>query len=189
MHLKNKLILASNSPRRKELLLQTGIPFSIQVEETEEIKEGDPVFVVTENARLKGEKVANKNPDAFVLASDTVVAINNQVLFKPKDEQDAFRMLSLLQNNWHEVYTGVALFWEGKVKVTYDVTKVHFVPLTEDRILHYISTNEPMDKAGAYALQGIGGMYVDRVEGSFSNVIGLPMALVRTLLIEKGFEI
>lgn len=184
-----ELILASASPRRRELLGCTGLQFSVQSADVEEIKDGLPQAVVTGNARLKGEAVASLHPLALVLAADTVVAAQGRVLGKPADERDAARMLSLLSGAWHAVLTGVTLIAPGFEKTVCDVSRVHFVQLTERDIERYVKTGEPMDKAGAYALQGIAGMFVDRIEGSYSNVIGLPMALVRSLLLDAGCEL
>ncbi len=184
-----KIILASASPRRRELMGYTGLQFTVQVADVEETRQGTPKEIVEQNAKLKGLAVAKQHPDCVVLSADTVVAIQEQVLGKPKDEEDAVRMLHMLEGAWHEVYTGVTLIWPKHEKTVSDISRVHFSPLSDAVIRRHVKTGEPMDKAGAYALQGIGGMFVDRIEGSYSNVIGLPMALVRSLLIEAGYEI
>ncbi len=189
MNMPQKIILASASPRRRELMGYTGLDFIIQAADVEETGHGTPREIVEQNALLKGRAVAERHPDNVVLSADTVVAVQGQVLGKPKDEEDAVRMLRMLQGVWHEVYTGVTLLWPGHEKTVSDISRVHFSPLTDTVIRRYVRTGEPMDKAGAYALQGIGGMFVDRIEGSYSNVIGLPMAVVRALLMEAGFEI
>lgn len=182
------LILASGSPRRRELVGYMGIPFQIITADAEEMKEGAPEELVTENARRKAAAVAAAHPGQVVLGADTIVFLNGRVLGKPRDETEAREMLSCLQGVWHEVYTGVCVIADGKTAVRYDVSRVLFTPLTEKEIAAYVKTGEPMDKAGAYALQGRGGMYVQRIEGSYSNVIGLPMALTREMLIEAGIR-
>lgn len=176
------MILASASPRRKELLASMGIPFDIITADTEEATDGEPRHVVMQNARLKAEAVQKNHPGRMILGSDTVVSIDGQVLGKPRDEEDAFRMLRALSGRKHKVYTGVCLIANGKADVRCDETDVYFSALSDDEIRRYIATGEPMDKAGAYAIQGIAGMYVEKINGSFSNVIGLPTALVRLML-------
>lgn len=183
------LILASSSPRRKELMGYTGLPFTVVTADAEEIKQGLPEALVMENARRKARAVAANHPGHTVIGADTVVFQEGRVLGKPRDEQDAVNMLTHLAGAWHTVYTGVCVIAaDGREDVRFDASKVLFSALSQDDILRYVRTGEPMDKAGAYALQGIGGMYVRRIEGSYSNVIGLPMALVRDMLKEAGIE-
>lgn len=182
MHLPLPLILASASPRRKELLSQMGVPFEVIVAETEEIAIGSPRELVMKNAREKALAVQNMHPERMILGSDTVVCVDGQVLGKPRDEEDAFRMLKSLAGRKHAVYTGVCLLSPGKEDVQCDETQVFFSALSDEEIRRYIATKEPMDKAGAYAIQGQAGMFVEKIHGSFSNVIGLPMALVRRML-------
>lgn len=184
-----KLILASSSPRRRELMGYTGIPFEVITADAEELKTGAPEELVMENAARKAAAVAEKHPGRLVLGADTVVYLQNRVLGKPRDEKDAEEMLMLLSGAWHTVYTGVCLIKDGYRDVGLDQSRVQFSFLSHDTILRYIATGEPMDKAGAYALQGCGGMFVRRIEGSYSNVIGLPMALVRDMLIKAGMQI
>lgn len=183
-----KLILASSSPRRRELMEYTGIPFEVKVSDAEEASEGAPEWLVTENARLKGAAVAAMHPDAVVLSSDTLVYLpdTGKVLGKPRNEEEAVSMLLSMQGRWHEVYTGVCVMHEGRQDVRYDKARVLFDPLTEDTIRKYVATGEPMDKAGSYALQGRGGMFVRAIDGSYSCVIGLPMATVREMLMPYG---
>ena len=183
------LILASASPRRRELLGYMGVPFTVVSADAEEVETGTPREIVEKNALLKGETVLRRCPGRVVLAADTLVNVDGEVLGKPKDAQDAKRMLRLLSGAWHEVHTGVALFSMKGIARRHVVTRVHFVTLSEETIERYVLSGEPMDKAGAYALQGIGGMFVDSIEGSYSNVIGLPMATVRALLIEAGYAL
>lgn len=168
----------------------TGIPFIIdapQVDETCALGARDAVAELSRRKALAG---AALHPHQVVLASDTLVAIDDQPLGKPADEADAFRMLRQLSGRWHHVYTGVCVIdTEGGVHADVDATAVHFCPMTDDEIRAYIATGEPMDKAGSYALQGIAGLWVDRIEGSSSNVIGLPLTLTRRLLAEAGLPV
>ena len=184
------LILASASPRRRELMAYTGVPYQVITADAEEIKTGEPETLVMENARRKAQAVWRRHPDSAVLGADTVVYQNGSVLGKPKDQADAKDMLRSLSGAWHTVYTGVCLITpDGQTDVRCDASRVRFVPLTDADIDWYIASGEPMDKAGAYAVQGRAGMYVSRIEGSYSNVIGLPMHLVRDMLREAGFSI
>lgn len=180
------LILASASPRRRELVGYMGIPFEVITAEAEEIKEGAPETLVMENARRKAGAVAKDHPGRTVLGADTIVYLNGQVLGKPRDEEEAKGMLSMLSGVWHTVYTGVCVIRGGEEDVRWEASRVLFVPLDGDTIARYVKTGEPMDKAGAYALQGRGGMFVSKIDGSYSNVIGLPMALAREMLIAAG---
>lgn len=182
------LILASSSPRRRELVGYMGIPFEIRTADAEELKAGAPEELVMENAVRKAAAVAASHPGRLVLGADTVVYLENRVLGKPRDEKEAEEMLLLLSGAWHTVYTGVCLMRDGYRDVRSDTSRVQFSPLSIETIRHYISTGEPMDKAGAYALQGRGGMFVRRIEGSYSNVIGLPMAMVRDMLMKAGVK-
>lgn len=167
----------------------TGIPFEVITAEAEETKEGGPEALVTENARRKARAVWNAHPGRTVLGADTVVFLSGRVLGKPRDEEDAVRMLRQLSGAWHQVYTGVCVIGkDGAEDVRFDLSRVLFTALEEETIRRYVRTGEPMDKAGAYALQGVGGMYVERIEGSYSNVIGLPLALTRRMLRDAGFE-
>ena len=184
------LILASASPRRRELMAYTGIPFQVITADTEEIKTGDPVALVMENARRKAQAVGRQHPDSVVLGADTIVYQNGAVLGKPKDQEDARAMLRRLSGAWHTVYTGVCVIKPiGEQDMRCDASQVQFVPLGDADIERYIASGEPMDKAGAYAVQGRAGMFVSRIEGSYSNVIGLPMHLVRDMLQKAGFEL
>ena len=179
-----KIILASNSPRRKELLQLNGIDFEVIPSNVDEVI--DHELNVYENvmnlAKIKCLDVYQKNTGRTVLAADTIVVFNNEILGKPKDEKDAFRMLSLLSGQTHEVITGVAVAKDNGVEVSYEVSKVVFKNLTEEEIFEYISTKEPMDKAGSYAIQGIGGKFIEKFEGDFNNIVGLPVELVKKML-------
>ena len=188
--MKQSLILASASPRRRELIAYTGLPFEAYSADAEEIKSGEPRALVMENARRKAHAAAKAYPGRMVLSADTVVYLDGRVLGKPKDETEARDMLRRLSGNTHTVYTGVCVIGEdGREFADADASRVEFVPLSEEAIAWYIATEEPMDKAGAYAVQGRAGMFVRRIEGSYSNVIGLPMALVRDMLKAAGAEL
>ncbi len=181
------LILASASPRRRELLALTGLPFSIDAPDVDESCTLIPREAVAELSRRKALAAAKLHPGCVILAADTLVAVEDTALGKPHDEEDAFRMLRMLSGRWHQVYTGVtAIAADGTVHTDTDVTNVHFQPMTDAEIRRYISTGEPMDKAGAYAVQGIAGLWIDALQGSHTNVIGLPMTLTRELLSACG---
>ena len=183
------LILASSSPRRRELMEGVGLPFQVITADAEELKTGDPQALVMENARRKALAVWREHPDCLVLGADTVVYQGNRVLGKPRDDEDARDMLRSLSGKWHSVFTGVCLIGpDGKEDVRADESRVKFVELDEGAIERYVKSGEPRDKAGAYAVQGRAGMFVSRIEGSFSNVIGLPMHLVRDMLLGAGIR-
>ena len=189
--MKQPLILASASPRRRELMVYTGLPFEVICAGAEEIKTGEPDVLVMENARRKARAVAALHPGRMVLAADTVVYQDGRVLGKPRDEQDARDMLRRLSGNTHTVYTGVCVIdgKTGKKQTQTDSTEVHFLPIDDASAWRYIRSGEPMDKAGAYAVQGRAGMFVRSISGSYSNVIGLPMAMVREILKAAGADI
>ena len=183
------LILASASPRRLELLSLFGIPFEAIPSAAEENAPGDGRQQVASIARAKCDEVAARFPHRFVLAADTLVCVDNLVLGKPKSEAEAQAMLQALSGRWHEVHTGVCLRGPGGYfHLQAETTRVEFDTLNAETIRRYVQTGEPMDKAGAYAIQGISGIFVTRIEGSPSNVIGLPLALVRTMLTDAGFS-
>ncbi len=187
--MERSLILASASPRRRELMSYTGVPFAVITAEAEEVKEAPPEALVMENARRKARAVWQGHPGAVVLGADTIVYQEGQALGKPRDEADARRMLRSLSGAWHTVYTGVCVIGpDGKEDTRFDETRVLFAPLDDSAIDRYVASGEPMDKAGAYAVQGMAGMFVRRIEGSPSNVIGLPMALAREMLRRAGIE-
>lgn len=177
--LKN-LILASASPRRKELLQQTNIPFDIVVSTIEEIVDPTltPQEVVISLANQKATDVANQYRNSVVLGSDTIVVHNNEILGKPRDESDAFRMLKLLSGATHDVMTGVAIVSEEKTVTFAVTTQVTFWELTDDEIHRYIATKEPMDKAGSYGIQGKGCLFVKEIQGDYFSVVGLPISKV-----------
>ena len=191
-----KLILASASPRRAEILRNAGIPFEIRATDVDESRLPDeaPAQYVRRLALTKAVSAADRNPelgdDALVLGADTVVVVDTDILGKPVSPDDARRMLARLSGRSHQVHTGVALLQiSGKQqRAVEEVTRVHFTHLTHQEIEDYIAIGEPFDKAGAYAIQGIGGRYVTRIEGCYFNVMGLPLARVWTLLREFGLR-
>lgn len=181
------LILASASPRRRELLSMTGLPFTVDAPEVDETCSLPPREAVLALSRRKALAAAALHPGCVVLAADTLVSVDDAALGKPHDEEDAFRMLRSLSGRWHQVYTGVTVVdAQGHAVSEVDGTDVHFEAMTDAEIRRYIATGEPMDKAGAYAVQGIAGLWIDQLRGSHTNVIGLPMTLVRRLLAQCG---
>ena len=181
------LILASASPRRRELLGLTGLPFTIDAPDVDESCDLPPREAVKELSRRKALAAAQLHPGCVILAADTLVSVDEKALGKPHDAEDAFRMLTMLSGRWHQVYTGVTVVdADGTLHCEADVTDVHFEAMSEEAIRRYIATKEPMDKAGAYAVQGIAGLWIDKLQGSHTNVIGLPMALTRRLLEQCG---
>lgn len=190
MSSEHQLILASASPRRRELLTLTGIPFTIDAPEVDETCSLGARDAVAELSRRKALAAAARHPGCVILASDTLVAVDDVPLGKPRDEEDAFRMLRLLSGRWHQVYTGVCtISAEGCIHVDVSATDVRFGDMTEDEIRAYIRTGEPLDKAGAYALQGAAGLWVEEIRGSASNVIGLPLTATRRLLAKCGLHV
>lgn len=184
-----RLILASQSPRRRELLSLTGIPFMVDAPEVDETCTLGARDAVMELSRRKALAAAARHPGQVVLASDTLVAVDDVPLGKPVDEADAFRMLRSLSGRWHQVYTGVCVVSpSGEVFADVDATDVRFGDMSDEAIHAYIHTKEPMDKAGAYALQGIAGLWIEEIRGSHTNVIGLPLTLTRTLLEKCGLH-
>jgi septum formation protein len=178
-----ELVLASQSPRRRELLTAAGIAFRVHAANIDEtpLPGESPVDYVRRLAREKAEAV----PGATVLGADTVVVIDGQMLGKPGSPEDAARMLRLLSGRRHEVVTGICLKG-GEAIVDHDTTAVYFARLTEQEILDYVASREPLDKAGGYAIQGLGSKFVERIEGSYSNVVGLPVSLVYRYLRGAG---
>jgi len=179
-HRKNRLVLASGSPRRRELLTQLGVPFEVirpDVDETPRPGER-PVDLVR---RLAGAKASAVDRDP-VLAADTIVDLDGEVFGQPRDPDDATRMLRRLSGRTHRVHTGVALRAEGEEDVAVVTTLVTMVAITSGALQWYLGTGEPFDKAGAYAIQGAGGVLVEGVRGSVSNVVGLPLTTVAELL-------
>lgn len=179
----NTIILASASPRRKEILEKHGIPFQIQVSDVDESHEKmHPAKLVEELSKRKAKAVFEKFPDKVVLGADTVVAYGDEILEKPKDDEDAYRMISLLQGNVHQVYTGVTICSAEK-KTTFSVkTDVYVKEMSPEEIKAYVATGEGRDKAGSYAIQGIFSKYIEKYDGDYENVVGLPGSYVEEVL-------
>jgi septum formation protein len=173
------LVLASKSPRRQQILRDAGIPFVVRAADIpEERRPGEPAIdYVRRLAEEKAFAVAMA-PGEVVLGADTTVVIDGQVLEKPRDAADALRMVTLLSGREHEVITGICLRSESRKIVDVAITRVRFVELTRDEIEAYAASGEPMDKAGGYAIQGLASKFIDRIEGDYFNVVGLPVALV-----------
>jgi septum formation protein len=195
------LILASASPRRQELLRSVGISFVVQPTDISEIpRPGEnPKSCAERLAREKAEVVARRRPGNLVVGADTIVVVNGEMLGKPTDANDAARMLRLLSGRSHQVITGVCLIGpeprtENRQLRTFEdirseTTTVFMDSLSDSDIQSYIATGEPMDKAGAYAIQGIASRWIPRIEGDYSNVVGLPVALVYRMLRAHGTEL
>jgi septum formation protein len=189
-----KLILASASPRRRELLAQAGYPFEVQPSSVLESRQPgeDAIRFATRLAREKAEEVfarraaAGTVESAMVLGADTVVVCDGEVMGKPSDAADASRMLLLLSGRTHHVVTGVAVVWGASsppaVEVAAELTQVTMRTLSPEEVSAYVASGEPMDKAGAYAIQGYAGRWIPRISGCYFNVVGLPLALVASLL-------
>lgn len=179
-NLKSKIILASASPRRKELLSRAEVKFDICIKSVDEtVPAGmNPAEGAEHTAAVKAMAVSFINNDAIVIGADTIVVLGDEVLGKPKDKEDAVRMLKMLSGREHEVITGVCLAYGGKYETFHCVSKVRFFPLTDEEIRRYVLSGEPLDKAGAYGIQGKGMMLVESIEGDFYNIVGLPVALV-----------
>lgn len=204
----SQIILASASPRRRELLEQVGITFSVWPAKGEEVIRGSsPGEVVLELSKQKAEEVASSvlayneghkelttPQDILVIGADTVVAHGSQILGKPKDEADAARMLSLLAGKTHSVYTGVTLVFIDKQGRTgehafYERTEVSMYDMSEEEIGRYVASGEPMDKAGAYGIQGKCAIHIQKIQGDYNNVVGLPVARIYQELTRLGFDL
>ena len=195
-----ELILASASPRRRELLGYFGLPFTVLPapgpEEPPKEAEAEAGRTAWYLSREKARRVAQAHPQALVIGADTVVGINGQILGKPRDEDDARRMLRLLSGREHQVYTGVSLVRCGVYPAvpSYSdtnlaMTRVFFREMTDAEIDAYVATGEPMDKAGAYGYQGRAGLFVERIEGDYYNVVGLPLCLLGNMLSKAGVKL
>jgi septum formation protein len=191
-----KLILASASPRRAEILRNAGIRFEIWSTDVDEsrLDNESPGEYVRRLALAKALAAAEKTPDLAaddpIIGADTVVVVDSAILGKPASSDDAKRMLRSISGSVHEVHTGLALLQTSGMqqRVAEEITRVHFAHLSDQEIEDYIATGEPFDKAGAYAIQGVGGRFVKRIEGCYFNVMGLPLARLWTLLREFGLE-
>ena len=183
---KKQFILASSSPRRAQILTREKVRFEIKIPDSSEEENtfSDPVTHVLELSRRKAQSVADEVEDGIILGADTIVVLEGEILGKPKNKNGALSILKKLSGRMHQVYTGITLINKstGKMISDYDVTKVKFNQLDEEEILNYIATGEPMDKAGAYGIQGMGSFLVDHIEGSLDNVIGLPTEKLQEML-------
>ena len=191
--LKGKLVLASKSPRRAQILEAVGWPFeqiAANVDESR-LSSENALTYVQRLALTKAETIVKGISAGLVIGADTVVVIDEEILGQPRDDQDARRMLTLLSGKWHEVVTGVALLRAGQTSpalVAYQTTRVRFCNMQGEDIDWYIATGEPQDKAGAYAVQGKGALFIEEIQGDYFNVMGLPVRLVYNLLrkLHKG---
>jgi len=187
------IVLASSSPRRQELIRNLGLEaLVIPSQVDEEVDPGlAPERIVEELAFRKADSVARKQTDAIVIGSDTIVVVDGNILGKPSDEADAFRMLQRLQGRTHEVFSGIACIdaSTGRSLVRHCRTVVQMKPLDVHQIKRYIATGEPMDKAGSYAIQGIGATLVTGIEGDYFNVVGMPLHLLSDMLSQFGVDI
>ncbi|NLY90148.1 MAG: septum formation inhibitor Maf [Firmicutes bacterium] len=194
-----RLILASASPRRQDLLAMLGLDFKVMVSTFEEKERSGlpatPAELVMTTARGKAEeifRITSRQPetaDDIVIAADTIVVLDGRFLGKPGSKEEARQMLLALSGRWHQVFTGLALLHRRKSVAAYEMTRVHFRPLTDEEINAYIDTGEPMDKAGAYGIQGLGAIFIDRIDGCFYNVMGLPVPRLALLLREYGITL
>jgi septum formation protein len=189
---KPKIILASSSPRRAELLRDLGVEFDVAPSRISERPHPDeaPPDYITRLARAKVIAAARSRDEGLVIGADTVVVLNSRLMGKPRDEQDAAQMLRDLSGKWHAVMTGVALYdvaTRNEV-ADYEKTLVRFAQMSNEEIDWYVATREPMDKAGAYGIQGYGGMFVEEIAGNYYNVVGLPVPLVYRLARRLGYS-
>lgn len=185
-----EIILASQSPRRAQLMRQFGVDFRVVVGPAQEISHGEPQATAAANALSKAASVAEKYPQALTIGADTVVVLDGRILGKPGDAQEAEAMLRALSGRAHVVITGVALCVGRKEARTFAVaTAVKFRPISEREIKAYVRTGEPLDKAGAYGIQGLGGLFVEEINGCYFNVVGLPMPRLVLELRDFGIEV
>jgi septum formation protein len=187
-----KIVLASSSPRRRRLMEQLGLGFTVVEPGTvREVNSGVPEEAVLANALAKAKDVVERKRDAIVISADTVVVVGGEVLGKPASASEAEEMLTLLQGRTHRVMTALAVVHAASGAVESDVveTRVRMLPMTSEEISAYVGTGEPMDKAGGYAIQGLGAVLVDEIEGCYNNVVGLPLSRLAMLLRRFGIGI
>lgn len=184
-----ELILASQSPRRRELFDLIGLPFTVLVSEADEdIPLEEPGAYVEKLALRKADAVFAQHPESCVVGADTIVWLDGAIIGKPKDEADAYRILRLLSGRTHTVYTGLAILAPGSKEALHDATRVTFASLSDAEIWAYIHSGEPLDKAGAYGVQGKGAIFVEKVEGCYFTVIGLPVPRLYRALAKLGIR-
>lgn len=179
-----RIILASSSPRRRELLLQLGLAFEIYSPDIDEsVLPGEGVSAYVERlARAKAQAVLSRFPDAIVIAADTSLGVDGEILGKPESKQHAFAIWQKISSRWHDVFSGVCMGTKDKISSIVVRTQVEFQPLSINDMEDYWATGEPIGKAGGYAIQGIAARYIPRIEGSYSNVVGLPLYETAQLL-------
>ncbi len=185
------LVLASGSPRRQAMLIDLGVPFVQRVGEVDEsVLPGESAIDLVLRLAAAKAAVVELSSHEIALAADTIVTIDGEILGKPGDPHEAREMLASLAGREHKVHTGVAVRTSDEApNVQVATTKVSISSLDEDTVARYVETGEPLDKAGAYAIQGLGAAFVDKIDGSYSNVVGLPLTLARSMLAEVGFDI
>lgn len=184
-----ELILASKSPRRIQLLQQFGLEFRIHAADVPEVGAETPEQTALGNALAKAQAVYELFPGSLIIGADTIVVIGQEILGKPSDRDDAVRMLRLLSGKKHRVITGVALLSAVKQRTIYVSTDVYFRHLEDYEIRTYINSGEPFDKAGSYAIQGIGGAFVESISGCYYNVVGMPIPRLLLELREFGIDV
>ena len=186
-----KIILASASPRRRELLATAGVDFEILVSQADEsVPDGtQPEAAAVMTAEKKARAVKTLHPDGTVIGADTVVVSEGEIMGKPADRQDAVRMLSRLSGKVHTVVTGVCILGKDKEISFAQSTKVEFYPLSAEEIEAYVDSGEPMDKAGSYGIQGLGSLLVEKIDGDFFNVMGLPLCTLGEMLKTQGVRV
>lgn len=181
------IILASGSPRREELLKKLCDEFIIDVCEVDEIQTADnPIELAIKNAQIKAETVAKRHSEDIVIGADTIVVLNGEIFGKPHDVEGAVEMLRTLAGNKHEVISGIAIVKSGETFTAAEVTEVYFGDMTDSEIREYVATGEPLDKSGSYALQGGAAKFIRKINGDWSNVVGLPLYGLRNLAKTAG---
>jgi len=187
-----KIILASSSPRRKEIFKMLSLPFEVRHPQIKEVVHKDPIETALENSLLKVKDIVKrynlKNQNALVISADTIVVLKNKILGKPKNEKEAFNMLKSLSGKTHKVITSVGIYFKN-FYTFYDEAIVRFKNLTDEEINWYISTKEPLDKAGSYGIQGIGSIFIKEIQGDFFTVMGFPVSKFYDFLKELGLDL
>jgi len=178
-----RIILASSSPRRSQILSLLGLEFEvIPAKINEEVVLGKPILTARKLAKEKAISVWRENKDAIVIGADTLVFLGNEIIGKPKNEEEAISILKRLSGKWHSVVTALCVCTPKKIYLTHDVARVKFRDLSEEEILQYVKTGEPLDKAGAYGVQGFGAVVVEKIHGNFYTVMGLPVVKLYEIL-------
>ncbi len=185
------IILASASPRRSELLKQIDCDFRVEAADVDEVSGDDysPEELGVVNARRKAQAISKLYPDIPVLGADTVVSLDGHIYGKPKNAEDACAMLGKLSGRKHLVSTGIAFSWNGSTWEDYSMTWVYFAEMTTEQITRYVNTGEPLDKAGSYGIQGRAAAYIKKIDGSYSNVVGLPLHSTIQLAEKAGIDL